>query len=220
MRVGFKAINEVDHDGNPAGGEVIGTGFSIAWQQGPLGAVGSEDRKEPNGAFVEDVIDAARQRIAFYQEANGAKFSCEENARALGYLEMALKVLDERTQRRTEQGTEGTHVEDVKEEPVLPRLSKYRSHKEVRAARIETVASESLSGAALSQAEPPFLVLLSDPAFTGPPDDTPMVRVDVTSEWMEKHSPQVGGYFVVYEDGYTSYSPAKAFVEGYALIPE
>ena len=28
-----------------------------------------------------------------------------------------------------------------------------------------------------------------------------------------------GGYYVVYEDGYKSFSPSKAFDEGYTLIP-
>ena len=37
-------------------------------------------------------------------------------------------------------------------------------------------------------------------------------------EWLDKHNPEVGGYYVVYEDGYKSFSPAKAFEEGYTLI--
>lgn len=37
----------------------------------------------------------------------------------------------------------------------------------------------------------------------------------VTFEYMEKHKPHVGGYFVRYKDGYCSFSPAKAFEEGY-----
>lgn len=94
---------------------------------------------------------------------------------------------------------------------VINELSKYRCHKEVRAARIETVVEAFYS-------TPPFLVLLSDPSFAGPADDTPMVRQEVTPEWMKKNKPQVGGYFVAYEDGYTSYSPAKAFEEGYVEV--
>jgi hypothetical protein len=35
--------------------------------------------------------------------------------------------------------------------------------------------------------------------------------------WMEKHQPEVGGYYVQYNDGYASYSPAAAFEEGYTL---
>ena len=37
-------------------------------------------------------------------------------------------------------------------------------------------------------------------------------------EYMHKHKPEVGGYYVVYEDGYKSFSPAKAFEDGYAAV--
>jgi hypothetical protein len=40
-------------------------------------------------------------------------------------------------------------------------------------------------------------------------------RVD--EKYMLKHQPEVGGYYVVYEDGYKSFSPAKAFEDGYEL---
>ena len=36
--------------------------------------------------------------------------------------------------------------------------------------------------------------------------------------WAAKHEPQAGGYYVVYKDGYQSYSPAKAFEEGYICM--
>jgi hypothetical protein len=35
---------------------------------------------------------------------------------------------------------------------------------------------------------------------------------------LDKHKPEVGGYYVVYKEGYKSFSPAGAFEEGYALI--
>jgi len=35
--------------------------------------------------------------------------------------------------------------------------------------------------------------------------------------YFEKHDPKVGGYYVRYEDGYESWSPAEAFESGYAL---
>jgi hypothetical protein len=41
---------------------------------------------------------------------------------------------------------------------------------------------------------------------------------DVDFKYMTKHQPQVGGYYVVYDDGYKSFSPAKAFEEGYTLV--
>ena len=40
----------------------------------------------------------------------------------------------------------------------------------------------------------------------------------VSKEYMEKHKPQIGGYFVVYKDGYQSFSPAEAFEDGYSLV--
>ena len=38
----------------------------------------------------------------------------------------------------------------------------------------------------------------------------------VDAEWLARHNPQIGGYFVLYKDGYSSYSPAEAFEEGYS----
>lgn len=37
-------------------------------------------------------------------------------------------------------------------------------------------------------------------------------------EYMQKHQPRAGGYFVVYKDGYESWSPAEAFEEGYTRV--
>ncbi len=104
MKVGFSSEHWVDGDGNPAGGNTFGVGFAIGWQHGPLGR--GEERRGPNGAFVEDVINACADRIRFYQ---GSRFACERNARALAHLEAALEELDARTQEREALGVEGTH---------------------------------------------------------------------------------------------------------------
>lgn len=42
--------------------------------------------------------------------------------------------------------------------------------------------------------------------------------IELPDDWVSRHHPQVGGYLVVYVDGYMSYSPAKAFEEGYTRI--
>jgi len=42
--------------------------------------------------------------------------------------------------------------------------------------------------------------------------------VDVDVKYIAKHNPKVDGYYVVYKDGYTSFSPAEAFEEGYNKI--
>ena len=39
----------------------------------------------------------------------------------------------------------------------------------------------------------------------------------VSADYVLRHQPEVGGYFVCYKDGYQSWSPARAFEEGYTL---
>ncbi|MEE8132137.1 MAG: hypothetical protein V3T40_01010 [Nitrososphaerales archaeon] len=41
----------------------------------------------------------------------------------------------------------------------------------------------------------------------------------VENEYIEKHHPYVGGYYVEYEDSYESFSPADVFEAGYSLKP-
>lgn len=74
----------------------------------------------------------------------------------------------------------------------------YRCHKEVRAVKIERIDAFN-EGATIT------------PVGYGRP-------FDVDGDFMVRHKLQAGGYIVVYEDGYTSYSPAKAFEEGYTRI--
>ena len=104
MLAEFKAENHKDVYGKPTGGHALGTGMTITWQNGPLGR--GKDRKEPNGAFVETVIAAAKQRIEWYNEIG---FECIENRNAIHYLEKALAELDSRTKSREAAEVEGTH---------------------------------------------------------------------------------------------------------------
>lgn len=50
------------------------------------------------------------------------------------------------------------------------------------------------------------------------PADEGYAPFEVSPEYIGKHSPVTGGYYVVYADGYISYSPAKAFEEGYTRL--
>lgn len=108
MKQKVKASNTTDVNGNPTGGTVEGVGITINWQNGPLGR--GAQRAEPNGAFVEGVIEAARQRLQFYQAANGAKFWCPENERAIQCLTEAMDALESRTREREARLVEGTHT--------------------------------------------------------------------------------------------------------------
>jgi hypothetical protein len=105
MHLGIDEDHRLDAKGRPAGGTTKGKGINIKWQNGPLVAKDGS-RKEPNGAFVEDVVDAAIGRIRFYQDS---EFHCIENAVALGHLLAAAEALDERTRGRERRGVEGTH---------------------------------------------------------------------------------------------------------------
>lgn len=122
----YTAKNSTDAEGMPAGGEVRGEGLIIDWQDGPLqrherdaryarhampweATLPKEGDPNPNGAFVETVIAAVKQRIEWYQTVSGGKFACAENADAIDCLARALKRLDDRTQRRTTAGVEGTY---------------------------------------------------------------------------------------------------------------
>lgn len=104
----ISSVHRVDDAGNPAGGRTAAIGIDITWQDGPLGR--GEDRIPPNGAFVEGVIEAAIDRIRFYQEAAGGKFKCRENALAITDLESAQNWLNRRTAEREGRQVEGTHT--------------------------------------------------------------------------------------------------------------
>jgi hypothetical protein len=94
-----------DANGAPEGGQTFAPGLSIAWQRGPLGR--DENRKEPNGCFVETVIAAALDRLEFYQRSKFA--SSEYNATAITHLNDALAALQARTAAREARKVEGTH---------------------------------------------------------------------------------------------------------------
>lgn len=77
-------------------------------------------------------------------------------------------------------------------------LPVYTCHKEVRGAMIVT-----------------WNIDKNDVLVSLPDGDTRVV--EVPEGWFAKHKPEQGNYLVVYEDGYISCSPAKAFEEGYSL---
>ena len=106
MKQGHYEEHRYDVGGNPAGGVSSGRGFAISWQNGPLGR--GAFRKEPNGAFVEDVIAAVIGRIEFYE---ASRFACDSNKQALKHLAAAASALDSRTKDREARDVEGTHQE-------------------------------------------------------------------------------------------------------------
>lgn len=83
----------------------------------------------------------------------------------------------------------------------LRQLPRYRCHKEIGALKIADVVPTPRG----------YELHFEDQRFA---------PHEVSEEWTSKYWPQPGWYFVVYEDGYKSCSPAKAFEAGYTLIAE
>lgn len=83
---------------------------------------------------------------------------------------------------------------------MLNQMPAYKSHKVVRAAKITAFRQNG-------NPNMPDLVLGEIDGIT-----------TLLPEWHAKHKPQVGGYLVEYEDGYKSFSPAKAFEDGHTMI--
>jgi hypothetical protein len=84
-------------------------------------------------------------------------------------------------------------------------LPLYECHKQVRAARITHIRRVE-HGAVLN------ILCNAD-------DITRELVVLVSTEFIARcPALAMGGYFVCYSDGYTSYSPATAFEEGYKLV--
>lgn len=105
MRMGHRKTYAPNEDGVVTGGSSTGIGFHIAWQDGPLDR-NKKGEPRPNGAFIEDVIEAAHDRLVAMQES---KFACVENEMAIGHLAGALAALDARAKRRDGEGVHGSH---------------------------------------------------------------------------------------------------------------
>ncbi len=89
-------------------------------------------------------------------------------------------------------------------------MPRYKCHKEVHALKISDIEADSK----IAQRE--------NRETTGGSWITPAEQgygpFHVPREYVDKHKPEVGGYYVVYADGYKSFSPAKAFEDGYARV--
>lgn len=103
-------------------------------------------------------------------------------------------------------------------------LPKYQCHKIVHALKVNAVVPvpvENSPGAG-QNAPNEWMVHFADDGYA---------PIDVTNEWACRHLrwlpdgngkplalPVQGGYYVVYDDGYVSWSPTKAFESGYTKL--
>lgn len=77
-------------------------------------------------------------------------------------------------------------------------MPSYRSHKKVWALEIETVSVGA--------------------PYRMKPKDARYAEVTLPAEMWSRYQPVSGDFYVVYADGYKSFSPRKAFLEGYTAV--
>lgn len=82
-------------------------------------------------------------------------------------------------------------------------MPRYQCHKQVCALKIKEIHPGG------SPTEPGCTLVFEDARYA------PRF---MSEHWAGAHTALEGGYLVVYADGYLSYSPAKAFEDGYTLI--
>lgn len=97
--------NYMDGD-NPSGGYAHGPGLCISWQDGPRGKDENGNLEPASGAFVEDALVAAGQRLQCFQ---ASKFAHPANARAIELINEAVGVLASRSSERQARGVLGSH---------------------------------------------------------------------------------------------------------------
>ena len=84
-------------------------------------------------------------------------------------------------------------------------LASWRSHKVVKAGRLMRQQPESDPG------ELDVILIVED--VNGAP-----CKIGVPRDFFARKVPFPGDYIVIYDDGYKSWSPAKAFEEGYTRV--
>ena len=89
-------------------------------------------------------------------------------------------------------------------------MPRYRCHKQVWALKIAAIEFDEHKAGAENHA--------TDGSATITPSEKGYAPFKVDVAYVRKHQPRAGGYYVVYDDGYKSWSPAAAFEAGYTRI--
>lgn len=88
-------------------------------------------------------------------------------------------------------------------------MPRYKCHKKVWALKILSIELDSVKAQSENRETDGSAVIT--PANAG------YAPFRIEHDYIHKHKPEVGGYYVVYADGYKSFSPVKAFEDGYSL---
>jgi hypothetical protein len=93
---------------------------------------------------------------------------------------------------------------------VPPELPRFKCHKGVWALKIKTIAYDCDKARVEGRD--------TDGSAVITPEEDGYMPFREDANYISKHRPEVGGYYVVYVDGYKSFSPAKAFEDGYSPV--
>lgn len=98
---------------------------------------------------------------------------------------------------------------DDDREQVCREMPRYKCRKEVHALKIARITTDADQGPDDESMGPGALLWPAEEGYA---------PFYVDPEYIERHRPRVGGYYVVYEDGYKSFSPGAAFEDGYTRL--
>jgi len=93
---------------------------------------------------------------------------------------------------------------------VAAEMPRYQSHKQVWALIILAFEFDADKACETNRE--------TDGSATITPAEPGYARFKVGADYVSKHDPKAGGYYVVYDDGYKSWSPAEAFESGYTRV--
>jgi hypothetical protein len=111
-------------------------------------------------------------------------------------------------------------------------MPRYKCHKEVWALKIADIIPQTLPKPTIAELEKILndetehpVDILPSGAYVARsagaeivPTEAGYAPFHVDGAYLRKHNPHVGGYYVVYKNGYKSFSPADAFEEGYTRV--
>lgn len=130
----------------------------------------------------------------------------------------AVKSINERDRRREEYENLKIRQSRTIARSTLP---KFKCHKNVHAAKISNIYIVHQQNGD----DPAYRHLVLEIEMPQNPSINPNIMQElkkeyicVPKEYLERNNPKAGGYYVLYEDGYESYSPAKQFEDGYTMI--
>lgn len=99
----------------------------------------------------------------------------------------------------------------MEDNSVQVEMPKYQSHRKVWALKIKEIGFDSDLAKEDGNRETDGSAIIT-------PEEEGYGKFKVDVAYCHKHKPQSGGYYVVYDDGYKSWSPAEAFENGYTKL--